>query len=163
MFFGMRLGLIKFGSLKDPSESPQSTTVALTTLIDMYTAFFFKRNLCSLEFVYIKKDHLRIQNCNDMHKHTHKSTHSHHLSVFGNKPKIPAMSSSHVSGISLQCCCCSFITQFYCLHRHGEFPSIASANQKFFFVTGKQMQHLLLSLAVRRISAGAVWKFRADN
>lgn len=41
MFFGMRLGLIKFGSLEDPSESPQSTTVALTTLIDMYTAFFF--------------------------------------------------------------------------------------------------------------------------
>lgn len=162
MFFGMRLGLIKLNS-KTPLKVPKSTTVALTTLIDMYTAFFFLTKPMQLRICIYKKDHLRIQNCNDMHKHTHKPTHSHHLSVFGNKPKIPAMSSSHVSGNSLQCCCCSFITQIYCLHRHGEFPSIASENQKVFFVTGKQMQHLLLSLAVRRLSAGAVWKFRADN
>lgn len=40
MFFGMRLGLIKLNS-KAPLKVPKSTTVALTTLIDMYTAFFF--------------------------------------------------------------------------------------------------------------------------
>lgn len=104
----------------------------------MYTAFFFLTKPMQLRICIYKKDHLRIQNCNDMHKHTHKPTHSHHLSVFGNKPKIPAMSSSHVSGNSLQCCCCSFITQIYCLHRRGEFPSIASANQKFFLLLGNK-------------------------
>ena len=75
--------------------------------------------------------------------HTHKLIHNHHSTVFGNEPKMPAMSSTHVSAI-------------YCIaavvHSQHNCTSKVSKKKSYCISWAREMQPLLSSTHLQYIA-----------